>query len=118
MGNKLTCEQFYTMFSRTSPFLRYVDVSHNNIHIITSKPLLNTKILRLSFLDMEANCMKTIYNQTFHGFKHLRTLRLKNMGVETAEKDVFRDLSNLEYLDLTNNKLCKLPENLFSPSGV
>ena len=113
--NKLTYQQFYTMFFRSSPFLRYVDVSNNNIHIITGKPLLNTKTLKLSFLDMEGNHMRTIYNQTFHGFNHLRTLRLKNMGVETIEKDAFRDLSNLEYLDLMYNKLCKLPENLFRP---
>ena len=64
---------------------------------------------------MDGNSMKTIYNQTFRGFCHLKTLRLMNMGINTIEKGAFCDLSNLSYLTLTGNKLRKVPGELFRP---
>ena len=33
--NELNCEQFYTMFSKASLFLRLIDVSFNNMHMDT-----------------------------------------------------------------------------------
>ena len=114
-SNQLNYEQFYTMFSRASPFLRFIDVSLNNMHIDTRGPLLGAKNLTLSELQLSGNSLRTIYYKTFHRFYHLRTLKLGYMGIETIEKDSFIDLAKLAVLDLSGNKLHKLPGNLLKP---
>ena len=111
--NKLNYNQFYTTFSGESPFLRVIDVSNNQIHITSRKPLLNATNLKLINLLINENVMRTIYKKTFSGFCHLRLLHLQSMGIEKIEKDAFSDLSKLQDLSLSSNRLSSLPKNLF-----
>ena len=111
--NKLKYNQFYTTFSRGSPFLKAIDVSYNQMHITGRKPLLNVTNLKLITLLMNKNFMRTIYNETFSGFFHLRLLDLEFMGVKKIEREAFYDLSKLKCLKLSGNRLSSLPRNLF-----
>ena len=114
--NKLNYNQFYKTFSGGSSFLKFIDVSHNLIHINGRRPLLNATNLKLIHLHMKKNFMRTIYNETFSGFFHLRSLDLQFMGVEKIEKEAFYDLSKLTRLQLSGNRLSSLPINLFKSS--
>ena len=114
-SNKLCYAHFHAMFSREFAFLRDIDVSGNKIRITKRQPLLKTSNLKLQSLVMSKNFMRTIYNETFQGFRHLKILSLKLMEIETIERSAFRDLSKLTRLSLLGNRLSTLPVDLFKP---
>ena len=113
--NKLSYEHFHAIFSGEVAFVRDIDVSVNKIHIINRQPLLNMSNLKLQSLVMSQNFMRTIYNDTFQGFRHLKRLFLESMEIETIERGAFRDLSKLAWLSLLANRLSTLPRDLFKP---
>ena len=114
-GNELSYEQFDKMFSSTSPFMRAIDVTRNQIQITDRQPLLKAVNLKVRALDLTGNSMKTVYNKIFSGLHSLTDLRLDSMGIEAVEENAFHDLSNLLFLRLVDNNIVILPRNVFKP---
>ncbi|XP_035031262.2 toll-like receptor 8 [Hippoglossus stenolepis] len=80
-------------FIRNLPVLRVLNMSHNAISTLTTKQLCSQSLSELQFTD-------------------------NNLGILWKEKDVtynmlFTNLTNLTYLDISDNKIGKIPDNIY-----
>ncbi|XP_057207824.1 relaxin receptor 2b isoform X1 [Triplophysa rosa] len=67
----------------------------------------------LSWLDFEANRIKTVSMSTFLTCEHLTVLSLRDNLIKTLPENTFHDLRMLGDLDLSINQLQALPVSIF-----
>lgn len=66
-------------------------------------------------LNLNGNVFESVVIQrsNFSRFVELEHLYLGGCGIETIHEDAFRDLVNLQYLDLNNNRIKELKDHTF-----
>ncbi|PSN53335.1 hypothetical protein C0J52_04108 [Blattella germanica] len=113
--------------------LEELDLSHNKLQYLRPDTFQNnTELLYLRLqnnplstladlyvpdiqaLDISQCHFKTINNDTFSRFLHLKNLNLSGNALTNLPSDTFSPLKKLQYLDLsTNNLMGQLPDDLF-----
>ena len=71
----------------------------------------------ITHIDLEYNKIVELNAEVFNGLSSLTSLSLKGTGkakIERIEGRAFEGLEKLEYLNLANNNITKLPENSFA----
>ncbi|XP_076338429.1 uncharacterized protein LOC143240212 [Tachypleus tridentatus] len=90
-----------------------MDLSFNSINVISVFENSNY----LKYLDLSSNNISLIEYQAFNEFPVLQKLCLKNNSLKDLHQDTFKMLNNLQTLDLSFNKLKRLPEYIFKELG-
>ncbi|CAC5391063.1 TLR13 [Mytilus coruscus] len=96
--------------------LRYLSLSDNVLHTWTG-PVTNIK--KLTDLDLSANFCSNISKKFFNpDFTNLRCLLLQNnlLGLvlpTDVDGEIFQNLYNVEYINLSKNKIANIPNLLF-----
>ena len=85
------------------------DCAHNNEHVLTDVPA--TVPVETSHLLLGNNKTQTPCKTPYY-FPNLQVLDLSWNSLHTICQDVFDELSNSTELDLSNNKLSKIPNQL------
>lgn len=65
----------------------------------------NKNFFRLRLLDASSNRLETLERETFRKSVHLRTLKMAHNNIAQIRGDVFKDLGELNQLNLSGNKL-------------
>ncbi|KAI4472362.1 hypothetical protein M0802_016899, partial [Mischocyttarus mexicanus] len=104
--------QFDDVFNST-PNLRYIDISNNFIHSISST--LFSKLNYLEHLELGYNPIKEIHGSIFEKLVSLNTLSLRATNIKNATLtlDVLSKLENLETIDISYNNFDSIPSQLF-----
>uniref|UniRef100_H2ZFG3 LRRCT domain-containing protein n=1 Tax=Ciona savignyi TaxID=51511 RepID=H2ZFG3_CIOSA len=101
-NNGITVITYMTLFIRTS-ILNELDLSSNAISFVEGAAF--SSHLNLKQLNLYANRLDEITEETLQGLTSLVHLNLANNGVIEIAPYAFKDLANLEVLDLKNNDL-------------
>ncbi|KAH9493087.1 hypothetical protein Btru_022774 [Bulinus truncatus] len=74
-----------------------------------------TGLKKLRYLDLTHCSLQSITQSFFQYFPSLKTLKLGYNDLKTllSQKAIFRNLTQLTYLDLSNNRLANLSEDVF-----
>ncbi|KAL0268480.1 UNVERIFIED_CONTAM: hypothetical protein PYX00_010408 [Menopon gallinae] len=92
--------------------LNELDLSHNKIKTLGSK---NFEFqINLTNLNVSSNMVKQLHKDSFKGLKKLTVLDLSgNLIEEVSDRTSFKDLTNLEELNLSRNKIYMIETGVF-----
>jgi len=104
------------LVSISSSSIESLDLSHNNISIITPHffgPISNTLIE----LDLSHNKLSNLTRDHLFGMRFVQHLDLSHNILDTIEYDAFRESKLIQVLNLDHNVLRDLPPDLFEDCG-
>ncbi|KAG5897140.1 hypothetical protein JTB14_025093 [Gonioctena quinquepunctata] len=93
------------------PALKTIDMSNNNITIISSNTFSN---LPISDLLLNGNRIKIIQSRAFDNMYFMKFLNLSLLGIQEMESSAFSSLKQLDTIDLRGNNISELKTNVFS----
>ena len=92
--------------------IRYLDLTGNQIKSLTTY---NFKGLQLiGILDLSNQLIQQLEDDTFVGLISLRHLKLSSNLIKTFTSSCFRALAHVELIDLTNNSFTYMSKDTFS----
>ncbi|KAM9334924.1 leucine-rich repeat-containing G-protein coupled receptor 5-like [Symphorus nematophorus] len=98
--------------SNLSVFTSYLDLSMNNLTVLTSGALTNLHFLEE--LRLAGNDLSFIPRGAFSGLYNLKVLMLQNNQLKSVPAEAFNNLHNLQSLRLDANHISSVPIGCFS----
>ncbi|KAM4711970.1 leucine-rich repeat-containing G-protein coupled receptor 5A-like isoform 2-T2 [Anableps anableps] len=98
--------------SNLSVFTSYLDLSMNNLTVMTSGALSNLHFLEE--LRLAGNDLSFIPRGAFNGLYNLKVLMLQNNQLSSVPAEAFTNLHNLQSLRLDANHISSVPPGCFS----
>ncbi|AWO98285.1 putative leucine-rich repeat-containing G-protein coupled receptor 5 [Scophthalmus maximus] len=100
------------MPSNLSVFTSYLDLSMNNLTVLSSGGLSNLHFLEE--LRLAGNDLSSVPRGAFSGLFHLKVLMLQNNQLTSVPAEAFNNLHNLQSLRLDANHISVVPVGCFS----
>ena len=91
--------------------LVYLDLSYNKIKTLSDNIFINQQ--KLEVLYLFRNQIYFLFPQTFKVLKNLRYLSLAHNRIQSLEPLWFESLENLKFLHLRYNRISSLPKRVF-----
>ncbi|XP_054862687.1 leucine-rich repeat-containing G-protein coupled receptor 5-like [Amphiprion ocellaris] len=95
-----------------SVFTSYLDLSMNNLTVMSSRALSNLHFLEE--LRLAGNDLSSIPRGAFSGLYNLKVLMLQNNQLRSVPAEAFNNLHNLQSLRLDANHISSIPVGCFS----
>ncbi|XP_065162337.1 chaoptin-like isoform X2 [Atheta coriaria] len=85
-----------------------------NNHITSLKPQIFAELNQLKELSLSFNPLRHIDVEAFYGLENLESLEMSfGIDIDELPYEIFRPLSNLQWLSIDNNNFYSLPEDAF-----
>lgn len=91
--------------------LRWLNISDNPLIVLPTRIFQHTLLLETLWID--TTYIEVVQKHTFNGLRYLKELSMKdNIHLEDLEGNMFSQIRNLNYVDLSRNNLTTLPHSL------
>ena len=97
------------------PELQQLRMDNNELSVLSGRlfhPLKRLVVMDLSSNLLQTDCDTCLSKRSFQGLSSLIVLNLSNNQISSTGPGLFRDMTNLQSLDMSNNLLTQIPQGM------